>query len=90
MCADERSRSWRRHQRERIINNRIDMAKSVWFSDDNEIPIGNDKWLKPGKFNKWNGSCNCWACRWDKKADVPTIHELRMRDKESSSVEDYE
>ena len=48
-----RGRAWARHQRERIIKQR----KRWW------------PWFQvPGKLAKWNGTCGCGLCRYDRWA----------------------
>lgn len=59
-----RGRSYHRHQRSRIINYRLGIIKNVWKSKDYKC------YEQPGRLNKFNLSCNCWLCRWEKKNSI--------------------
>jgi len=51
-----RGRAYTRHQRERIIQRRM-RHFPTW-----ELPRG--------RFAKWNGTCSCWLCKFDKHGDM--------------------
>lgn len=57
-------RSLRRHHRRRVIARRFEIRKNSWRLRREEDPLVD----KPGKLAKWNLSCNCWLCKWEKKA----------------------
>lgn len=51
-----KSISYRRHQRQRVINKRKNILKNIWCSFNNF-------YLKePGRLEKYNLSCNCGLC----------------------------
>jgi len=46
-----------RHNRQRIISKRLRIIKHIW-----QVDYSNEPWFKPGRFSKYNLSCNCWMC----------------------------
>lgn len=53
-------RSLRRFRRRKIINRRSKIYKS-----HHNLKIDHD-----GRFSKYNMSCNCWLCKYEKKAKI--------------------
>mgnify|MGYP000865440611 CR=1 FL=1 len=51
-----RGKAYTRYQRERIIRRRL-RNFPTWT-------------LPPGRFAKWNGTCSCWLCKFDKHGDM--------------------
>lgn len=56
-------RSLRRHHRRRVIKRRFGIRRWSWQLPQDKDPLVG----KPGRLAKWNMSCNCWLCRWEKK-----------------------
>lgn len=50
-----RGRAWARHQRERVIRRRMRWRWTQWLKS-------------PGRLAKWNGTCGCGLCRYDRWA----------------------
>lgn len=66
-----RTRSWRRHQRQRVINHRLFIVTNIWR--DNLWP-----WLKSGsrlsKYNFAHGQCG--VCCNPRYSDIPRMNEV--------------
>lgn len=67
---------YRRHQKERIIRKRVRKLQSGNIDD-----VSN--WIIPGKFHKWNMSCNCWMCRTKTREQGHKISEQRKLEREN-------
>lgn len=53
-----------RHHRRRIIKKREKILLDCWRCPENLLLI------HTGRLAKFNLSCNCWMCRWEKKAKI--------------------
>jgi hypothetical protein len=56
-----------RHHRQRIIEKRKRIVLDCWQCPENLALI------HPGKMAKWNLSCNCWMCKYEKKAGIEKL-----------------
>ena len=72
----KRSRAYYRHQRKRIIKHRYHIYRNLTV--DNLLPM--DEWLltcdllrQPGRFSKYNLSCNCMLCKGEKRLKKKTL-----------------
>lgn len=65
-------RARRIHHAQRIIARRWKIIKKIWCSGFSP---------KPGRLRKWNLSCNCYLCKWNKKMKLRTIKEIVYDDK---------
>lgn len=57
----QRTRPWRRAQRQRIINKRLSIVKNKWYLNKDWIEFN---WMKNGsRLAKYNLVCSCYGCR---------------------------
>ena len=62
-----RSKAYTRHQRERVIQKKIWIARNVFNWDDNE-----EKYLPVrGKFSKGKVHCSCSLCHYEQYHGIP-------------------
>lgn len=76
----------RRQNTERIINKRLGIIRSTWYSDFRGY-IEKHPWLsKPGRVNKYNLRCGCRMCRIkDKHTRQELVLEARKNEKENDA-----
>jgi len=81
MDNQNRSRAWRRKQRCRLIAKRLRIEKDIWH-----VPA---RWRisNPGRYSKFNLSCNCEMCRC-KSREIPTLKQLQEDMRFKSLFED--
>lgn len=70
---------YRRHQRQRVIRKRILKIKNGWHED---LSTFSGSFSKPGRYAKWNMSCNCWMCRSKTRELGNKRSELRKLERE--------
>ena len=66
-----RSRSYRRHHRERVIAKRISIARNMQYGQDFFV---NGWGSQPGRFDTYNFTCDCGMCRLQKQKYRQTRH----------------
>lgn len=62
----KRSRAYYRHQRKRMINRREWIYRNLKVN--NLLPLT----CQPGRFSKYNLSCNCMLCKGEKRLKKKT------------------
>ncbi|WP_042347973.1 hypothetical protein [Bacillus massiliigorillae] len=85
-----RSRAYFRHQRNRIVRSRYKMHYNH-FDETLEELLPNSALLRePGRFSKYNLSCNCMMCKYAKHFDVKTFQNRRSLLSFKEQLEEYE
>jgi len=74
-----RSRSYYRHQRERVINRKLKIIQFAWGLEQRDA-IEHPFIKNPGRLSKAKINCSCQMCKHDKHFNIPKANVKSKKD----------
>lgn len=83
-----RNRATTRHQRRRVIQQKLYVVRNVWGRDEKES-ILHPFIVHPGKLAKGKLNCSCRMCKYDKHYQIPKSTVVSKLELMQQEVDEY-
>lgn len=88
MSKSKRTRSYFRHHRQRVINNKLHIIKAVWGLEEEGKAL--HPWIVyPGKLSKAKLNCSCWLCKSHKHLKIEKHTHQSKLDVMQQQIDEY-